>query len=504
MWLPNVKTLCGGEGRLAGSGSSKASRRATRRAKRPRCEDLEGRALLSGVTAILNNSGIPKYGPANVLVITGDSGNDTIRLSESFGLIWITGASAQDQIDVTWYPPGGGGWSSMYGAIRASDVSKITISTGSGNDTVNINRSLSIPTFVYAGSGTDSLTTGGSNDTFFSGTGSDTYVSIGGTHNIIFGGVGTSAPDSFWYDSGTEVYFEDQTEQNLGMIHPIANFAPLWTGNGSGGLSLDQPTNQLDGQALPSPTPLTKGLTEQNFSSNPLFESGGPSPNDVTQGAIGDCPVMAALLGIATRDPARIEQMIVSLGDGTYAVDFNPGGVNTYIRVDADLPVSSPGSPVYAQLGQQGALWVALIEKAWTYERPVGGSYWTDNVGTYNVDQGGSAGELLAGLNQTINGYTSNLFDQVISDQQAGKIVCLSTDSTTTSASGLVADHWYYVDHLNYATIPYFPVPGHGYILRFVVSITVRNPWGGSNPWVTITPTDVSSSVYSEMSSTVP
>ena len=177
---------------LAGSGSSKASRRATRRATRPRCEDLEGRALLSGVTAILNNSGIPKYGPANVLVITGDSGNDTIRLSEAFGLIWITGASSgPDRRHLV--SPGGGGWSSMYGAIRASDVSKITISTGSGNDTVNINRSLSIPTFVYAGSGTDSLTTGGSNDTFFSGTGSDTYVSIGGTHNIIFGGVGTSA-----------------------------------------------------------------------------------------------------------------------------------------------------------------------------------------------------------------------------------------------------------------------------------------------------------------------
>jgi hypothetical protein len=258
-----------------------------------------------------------------------------------------------------------------------------------------------------------------------------------------------------------------------------------------------QPTNRLDGQTLPNPTPATTGLFQAYFDNNPLFPAGGPSPNDVAQGDLGDSALRCALMAVAARDPARIRQMIVSLGDGTYAVDLDINGIDYYDRVDTELPVNSAGTPVYAQLGQQGALWVALIEKAWTHSRPAGVSWWFDNVGTYHYIEGGSAGELLSALGQTVTGASTDLFEQAVLDEQAGKIVCLC--ASAASDPQLVSALWYYVDHLNYSTLylPSGPV-------TYVSSITLRSPWGVGYPEVTVTPAQVASCFGSEMSSTIP
>lgn len=179
--------------------------------------------------------------------------------------------------------------------------------------------------------------------------------------------------------------------------------------------------------------------------------------------------------------------MIVSLGDGTYAVDFRPNGVDTYVRVDANLPTDSAGNPLYASLGRQNSLWVALLEKAWTYQRPTGGLWWAQNVGNYGNIEGGGPGELFSQLNMpTTSLNPGNMWGDVVNDAAAGQIVCVVTAGTTTTSSGLVASHVYYVDHVNYTYVRL------GFISYWSpTSLTLRNPWGGAYTYITITPTDV-------------
>jgi hypothetical protein len=47
-----------------------------------------------------------------------------------------------------------------------------------------------------------------------------------------------------------------------------------------------------------------------------LFLDGGPRPDDIRQGQIGNCYRMAALAGIVAKDPGLIEQRM-RLGAGT-------------------------------------------------------------------------------------------------------------------------------------------------------------------------------------------
>ena len=44
---------------------------------------------------------------------------------------------------------------------------------------------------------------------------------------------------------------------------------------------------------------------------------------------------------IAKTNPSDIRNDIVGLGDGTYAVRFHRGDSDSFVRVDADLPVWS-------------------------------------------------------------------------------------------------------------------------------------------------------------------
>src|SRR5690348_6353345 len=60
-----------------------------------------------------------------------------------------------------------------------------------------------------------------------------------------------------------------------------------------------------------------------DFSKNPLFNTGGPSPKDVAQGQVGDCWFLATLAETALRDPNTIRNAISQRADGSYDVKFH-------------------------------------------------------------------------------------------------------------------------------------------------------------------------------------
>jgi hypothetical protein len=102
----------------------------------------------------------------------------------------------------------------------------------------------------------------------------------------------------------------------------------------------------------------------------PLFAH-KPCADDVKQGRIGDCYLMAALAAVAERRPDTIEEMMRDNGDGSVIVRlFSPRGSGRnrtykpkYVRLSKSV-VRNRGQDVYAQ----GALWVALVEKAFAIQ----------------------------------------------------------------------------------------------------------------------------------------
>ena len=68
---------------------------------------------------------------------------------------------------------------------------RIVAYAGAGNDTIVVNSAITLPAFLYAGSGTDELVGGSGNNVLVGGGGADTL--IGGTgHNILIAGTGAS------------------------------------------------------------------------------------------------------------------------------------------------------------------------------------------------------------------------------------------------------------------------------------------------------------------------
>ncbi|MFB3890516.1 MAG: C2 family cysteine protease, partial [Phycisphaerae bacterium] len=282
------------------------------------------------------------------LLVLGADGADTITISQtSGGIALTTPAGSQD----------------FQGAFLSLDVYGF-----GGNDTIRLTNSLTVGAVVHCGNGNNQVFDAGRGaDTLYAGDGNSLLVSIGGGNDTLVGGAGLV---SFWADSTDTLLNVTQAERNAKSVHLISGFYQPYTTNPAGA---DYVSTTIAGQSLRDPT-LGAGATGyRNFSSSPLFAN-GPQYNDIRQGYLGDCYLLASLSSLATTDPMIINQMITSLGDGTYAVRFYRGGQEVYLRLDGDLPVNG-SSLAYAQLSPQGETWVALVEKAYAYFRTGANSY---------------------------------------------------------------------------------------------------------------------------------
>lgn len=110
----------------------------------------------------------------------------------------------------------------------------------------------------------------------------------------------------------------------------------------------------------------------------PLF-SRKPTKEDVQQGGLGDCYLLAALLSVVTQNPDFIQQMMKDNSDGTVTVrlyDVDSTGpakvfAEKFVKVNKSVVQSTvTGRDEFAQ----GALWVQLLEKAYVAAGYVGGS----------------------------------------------------------------------------------------------------------------------------------
>ncbi|MBL8914365.1 MAG: hypothetical protein JNM17_26910 [Archangium sp.] len=209
----------------------------------------------------------------------------------------------------------------------------------------------------------------------------------------------------------------------------------------------------------------------------PLFID-EPKPDDVRQGAIGNCYFPAAMASVAAMNPEAIKNMIKKNDDGTYSVTFHSanswsGGRPVEVKVDGDLYVRSFGGPIYGgSLGGSTApdkmeMWFPIIEKAYAQWK---GSY--DSIGN-----GGVAGQVMAEVlgrpysYENLSAANANqMYERIKTAAASNKPMAAGTYGTDQASrytnTGVYANHAYSVLGVEEKNGEKF--------------VKLRNPWGQS------------------------
>lgn len=205
-------------------------------------------------------------------------------------------------------------------------------------------------------------------------------------------------------------------------------------------------------------------------------------PNDVAQGQLGDCYLMAGMIATARANPEHIRRLITDNGDGTFRVTL-------YVRkdrysrptpivkvVDARLASKRPGSPLYAQLGDkagdQSEMWPALIEKAFAQHK---GGY--EAIEGANVGKGfafAGATELLTGRPEGYHNVATMDADDILLTMAAGLEAKKAVSADSKDMSGDEA----LTKEANARNV----YGNHAYAVRDVdldgENADLQNPWG--------------------------
>lgn len=209
-----------------------------------------------------------------------------------------------------------------------------------------------------------------------------------------------------------------QAAQEEGIRQDQLLFGPhpdqFWFAEDGDDSTPNQTTRRQQEEDLPGLRSKHEGAQYKDFSNGVAFIQGADDahavdPNDVKQGALGDCYLIAGLAAVARADPQLIENLISDNGDGTFEVSLylRPGRSGSPRKVtktvDTRLATKSTGDLLYAGQGDsengQTELWSALIEKTLaqhkkSYELISGG-----NIGKDNFAYAGT-NELLTGLRE--------------------------------------------------------------------------------------------------------
>lgn len=254
---------------------------------------------------------------------------------------------------------------------------------------------------------------------------------------------------------------DDQHEGSSGSGAPVR-------GGGGGGDGV--------GSGNPDITDDQKGDSTYQDLDGPLVDEDGIEPDDVKQGALGDCWLISSMRGIAgTPEGAEmLADNITDNGDGTYDVTLYRDGEPVVVTVTGEVPVGPDGEPVYANNDTSDReLWPLLFEKAMAQE--FGGDY-------HDLDGDWPAKAIEAMTGNDVQTYdegflpwddkdfpdAASMHDQL----EDGGVMVASTngDGEKSSDGELVSNHAYTVTDVD---------PDTG-------EVTVQNPWGAGYPPITM------------------
>ncbi|WP_029636465.1 C2 family cysteine protease [[Scytonema hofmanni] UTEX B 1581] len=205
------------------------------------------------------------------------------------------------------------------------------------------------------------------------------------------------------------------------------------------------------------------------YTSGSLFQN-GISYQDIKQGVINDCFLLAGLAETAFRSPSTIENMFIDNGDNTFTVRFWQNGVADYVTVDRYLPTTDTGYLAYANKGSYynnstNELWVTLAEKAYAQINESGWIY-QDNTNSYKgISHGGYTSDAFSQITgRNVSSFNALDFNSIVNAFNSGQLIGLATLGTGV-ASNIVPDHAYVLVGYNSSTQKF----------------TLFNPWGIDN-----------------------
>ncbi len=210
------------------------------------------------------------------------------------------------------------------------------------------------------------------------------------------------------------------------------------------------------------------------------------SPDDVRQGSLGNCYLMAALAAVAKTDPDILKNMVKDNGDGTFTVSFHlkEGRIGVFsatstvaITVTDQFPLRG-GAPAFGKTGDQGPkgpeLWVMIIEKAWAVHQ-----------GSYEQSRG-SKSTMDSDIMQYLTGQKSRTFyTSGTQESELAKVLHAATKGGHPATASMPAKTAVGEDIIKLAEDKglYF---NHAYTVMTAneggSEIILRNPWGSHDP----------------------
>ena len=343
---------------------------------------------------------------------------------------------------------------------------------GGGNDNLNGGNQDDV---LLGNVGDDQLNGGLGNDSLFGDDGNDVLVSIdGSTGDSVDGGGGF---DVIWVDQNGATTDLQTGIDAIDVVNAVTGFSNPGADRTLNGDRISDPA------LLPQTFPNPPDRYEQ-FSNRPLFAPQGPTIQDFSQGALGDCWFLAALGSTVRVDPNIIRSRVVDFGDGTYGVRYETPDGTKYFRVDNDLAVKNAGNTFlqYTATGVDNSMWVPIMEKAFTYVRVPGANSYASIEGGFSFDAFPVLGldPQRVWLDPTdpalqdpanLAAYAQLITDTVktiVDNNEAGT---LGIDNVFFPGSILITSHQYVI--MGYQMDA---------LTGFLSSITLRNPWGIDGP----------------------
>lgn len=117
----------------------------------------------------------------------------------------------------------------------------------------------------------------------------------------------------------------------------------------------------------------------KEFMKNPQLFVGGIDPNDINQGALGNCWFLASIASVA-ENPALIKRLFITKEyneKGIYQLKICKNGEWVKVTVDDYIPCYYSGGPMFCR-ATGDELWVLLLEKAYA---KLHGNYWQLRAG---------------------------------------------------------------------------------------------------------------------------
>ena len=203
-----------------------------------------------------------------------------------------------------------------------------------------------------------------------------------------------------------------------------------------------------------------------------------PDPNDIRQGALGNCWFLASLAALA-ESPALVKRLFITneYNDfGIYKLRICKNGEWVVVTIDDYIPCYYSGGPMFSS-GNGNELWVMLIEKAYA---KLHGNYWQLRAGFVAHGMMDLSGCPTQRYNfpaertdyNSILDFADRFWDVLVEGDRAGWIMCAGTPGVDVYTEGGGPNDEFGI------------VPGHAYSViaaneyKNVRLLNVRNPWG--------------------------